>query len=58
MSVARHSERSEESLFGLSPRKEGFLGTLRASVHRERNDGALNFSENCSACVLFLKDKN
>jgi hypothetical protein len=27
----RHSERSEESLFGLNPRKEGFLGTQRAS---------------------------
>jgi hypothetical protein len=27
----RHSERSEKSLFGLNPRKEGFLGTQRAS---------------------------
>ena len=29
--LTRHSERSEESLFGLNPRKEGFLGTQRAS---------------------------
>jgi hypothetical protein len=29
--LARHSERSEESLFGLNPREEGFLGTQRAS---------------------------
>jgi hypothetical protein len=27
----RHSERSEESLFDLSPGKEGFLGKKRAS---------------------------
>jgi len=26
-----HSERSEESLFGLNPRKEGFLGKKAAS---------------------------
>ncbi len=29
--LTRHSERSEESLCGLNPTKEGFLGTQRAS---------------------------
>jgi hypothetical protein len=32
-----HSERSEESLFGLNAGKERFLGAQRASVHRERS---------------------